>query len=373
MTDFILSANKHPKPILANAITALKQEPAWEGVLAYDEFGLKTMMQKPPPWLHNQGNHWMPQQWEDHHDILATEWLQREGLLVGHDCTAKAVEAVARQAMFHPVRDYLTSLEWDKTARVGAFAETYLGAAPTPYHREVSRCMLVSGVARIMRPGCQCDAMAILEAPQGAGKSQAISALFSPWFSDDLAEFGSKDSSMQVRSAWGIEVAELTSMARGEMERVKAFISRPVDRFRPSYGHRVIEVPRQCVFVGSTNADTYLKDETGNRRFLPIRCGKIDLDALRRDRDQLWAEAVEAFKGGQSWWINGGMAKEAQEEQAARYQADPWQKKIADYIELYPNVSVGQVLNHLGIEMARWTRADQMRVAGCLQNWMDTL
>jgi predicted P-loop ATPase len=326
------------------------------------------MTLKPPPWLQNQSNHWTPRPWEDHYDILTAEWLQREGILVGPDCAAKAVEAVAREAPFHPVRDYLKGLEWDGTARIGAFAETYLGATPTPYHRAVSSCMLVSGVARIMQSGCKNDAMAILEAPQNAGKSRAISMMFSPWFSDDLAELGTKDAAMQVSGAWGIEIAELSAMKRGEVERIKAFVSRPVDRFRPPYGHRVIEAPRQCVFIGSTNEETYLKDDTGNRRFLPIRCGRID-------RDQLWAEAVEAFKGGQPWWINGETAQQALEEQAARYQADPWQEKIRQHLSVglhqpcgRSDTSVSEILGEcFGLEAARWTRADQMRVAGCLR------
>ena len=144
--------------------------------------------------------------------------------------------------------------------------------------------MFIAAVARIMQPGCKNDYMPIFEGAQDKGKSTAIDALFSPWFSDDLAELGTKDAAMQVRVAWGIEVAELAAMTRGEIERVKAFITRKVDRFRPSYGRRVIEVPRQSVFWGSTNADTYLKDETGGRRFWPIRCNGIDVQAIKQDR-----------------------------------------------------------------------------------------
>jgi len=173
---------------------------------------------------------------------------------------------------------------------------------------------------------------------------------------------------MQARVAWGIEVAELAAMTRGEVERIKAFISRPVDRFRPSYGRRVIEAPRQCVFIGSTNADAYLKDETGNRRFLPIRCGEINLDALKRDRDQLWAEAVVAFKGGQPWWINSEAMIEAREEQDARYQADPWQDKITGYLFGRADISISQILGDcFGLEVGRWTQVDQNRVARCLR------
>src|SRR6516165_10953905 len=257
----LLPSTKQPKPLLRNAVIALRRAPEWQGVLAYDDFALATMAMKAPPWLKAQDNNWTPQLWTDRDDTLTCDWLQSQGIGVPVTVAATAVEAVAKDASFHPVRDYLTGLTWDGTARIAGFAATYLGAEATSYHSEVSRCMFIAAVARIMRPGCKHDHMPILEAPQGKGKSKAIATLFSPWFTDDLAEFGSKDASMQVRAAWCVEVAELAAMTRGEIERVKAFVTRQVDRFRPSYGRRVIEVPRQSVFIGSTNADSYLKDE----------------------------------------------------------------------------------------------------------------
>jgi predicted P-loop ATPase len=219
-----------------------------------------------------------------------------------------------------------------------------------------------------MQPGCKHDHLPILEAPQGRGKSKAIATLFSPWFTDDLAEFGSKDASMQVRSAWCIEVAELAAMTRGEIERVKAFVTREVDRFRPSYGRRVIEVPRQSVFIGSTNTLAYLKDETGGRRFWPIKCGAIDAEAIKRDRDQLWAEAVTLFDANSPWWLTDAAAvRQANEQQADRYQEDPWQQPIAKYCQDRTDVAVGEILLELlGIERGRWTQADQNRIARCL-------
>jgi predicted P-loop ATPase len=191
--------------------------------------------------------------------------------------------------------------------------------------------------------------------------------LFEPWFTDDLAEFGSKDASMQVRSAWGIEVAELSAMTRGEIERVKAFITRSTDRFRPSYGRRVIEVLRQAVFFGSTNALEYLKDETGGRRFWPIRCGKIDHDAIARDRDQLWAEAVALYNAREPWWLTDeALLLEAHGQQEERHQDDPWHEFIANYCAAAEDVAVAEILEALGIDRARWTQADQNRVARCL-------
>jgi predicted P-loop ATPase len=365
--DLELTPTKQPRPLLRNAIIALRGAPEWQGVLAYDEFALTTMAMKPPPWCKAEDNAWQPRAWTDHDDTLATDWLQAQGIGVPITVTADAVEAVAKDASFHPVRDYLTGLAWDGTKRASRFATAYLGAEDTAYHGEVSTRMLIAAVARIMQPGCKHDHMPIFEAPQGAGKSKTIKMLFEPWFTDDLAEFGSKDASMQVRSAWGIEVAELSAMTRSEIERVKAFITRSVDRFRPSYGRRVIEVPRQVVFFGSTNALEYLKDETGGRRFWPVRCGRIDHDAIVRDRDQLWAEAVALYNAGEPWWLTDeALLVEAREQQEHRYQEDPWHGFIAQCCVAAEDVSVGEILEALGVERGRWGQGEQNRVARCL-------
>jgi predicted P-loop ATPase len=365
--DLLLTPTKQPKALLRNAIIALRGASEWEGVLAYDEFKLVTVAKKPPPWLKAQDNAWTPRQWTDTDDVLATDWLQAQDIGINVAVTAAAVEAVAKEAAFHPVRDYLAGLAWDGTKRVSRFAATYLGAEDTPYHSEVSTRMFIAAVARIKQPGCKHDHMPILEGPQDAGKSRTIAALFEPWHTDDLAEFGSKDASMQMQGVWGVEVAELSSMTRGEVERVKAFITRKTDRFRPSYGRHVIEAPRQAVFFGSTNTLEYLKDETGGRRFWPIKCGTIDHDAIVRDRDQLWAEAVALYNTGEPWWLTDeALLLEARGEQDARYQEDAWHEFIARYCADADSVSVAEILEALEIEKARWTQADQNRVARCL-------
>lgn len=149
------------------------------------------------------------------------------------------------------------------------------------------------------------------------------------WFTDELADLGTKDAALQVHGPWIIELAELDAMSRSEASRIKALISRQTDRFRPPHGRHLIEVPRDSVFVGTVNPDTYLKDEIGGRRFWPIRCSAIKIEELRRDRDQLWAEAVERFKAGESWWIDSKeLIAAAAEEQRERYDRDPWQSLI---------------------------------------------
>jgi putative DNA primase/helicase len=271
----------------------------------------------------------------------------------------------------------------------------YLGAEDAPLNRAIGSRWMISGVARIMEPGAQVDHMLILEGPQGAKKSSALKTLAGAnWFTDELAEIGSKDAAQQMRGIWIIEIAELDAISRAEVSRIKAFLTRTTDRYRPPYERYVVEVPRQCVFAGSVNPETYLQDETGNRRFWPVRCGSIDIDALRNDRDQLWAEAVTRYRQGAIWWFaESELIALAKIEQDKRYQADAWDARIDRWLAYerrrvnhgYGNyddwrdeeverpstltdVSVGEILEQaLGIEPARWTRADQMRVSAYLK------
>ena len=268
---------------------------------------------------------------------------------------ADVVEAVAKDNSFHPVRDYLSGLEWDGTEA----------------HREL--CVMLSrrrrhAISPRRQPrhvhfrrrsnhatGMQSGHVPVLEGPQGKGKSTAIQFLFEPWFSDEIAELGTKDAAMQIRSAWCIELGELSSMTRGDIEKVKAFITRKVDRFRPSYGRRVIEVPRQTILVGSTNLDTYLKDETGGRRYWPILCeGELKLADIKRDKDQLWAEAYVGIQSRNTVVATCDVAAEAEEEQAKRYVGDAWHESISRFVRTEPNVSIGDVLMSLAIEKSRW-------------------
>ncbi len=337
--------------------------------------------------------------WSDADDVRCAEWLQRREINVPPAIVSRSVGAVARDICVHPVRDYLTSLRWDGTARIETWTTAYLGAADTPLNRAFGSRWMISAVARIMRPGIKADHMLILEGPQGAKKSSALKVLAGEeWFTDELAEIGSKDAAQQMRGTWIIEIAELDAISRAEVSRIKAFLTRTIDRYRPPYERYVIAVPRQCVFAGSVNPDTYLRDETGNRRFWPIRCGAINLDALQSNRGQLWAEAVARYREGAVWWLNEpeliGLAKGEQEQ---RYQGDAWDTRIDRWLAFdrkrvnrgYGNfddwheeeteranpladTSVGEILEGaLGIEAARWTRVDQLRVTAYLKarNW----
>jgi putative DNA primase/helicase len=184
------------------------------------------------------------------------------------------------------------------------------------------------------------------------------------WFSDEISDLGSKDSAQDLRGKWIIELAELSAMKRGDIERTKAFMSRGVDHYRPSYGRRSQDFPRQCVFAGTTNAETYFGDETGNRRFWPVKVGAIDITGLREERDQLWAEAVVAFKAGEKWWLTAEVEKAAAEEQAERRIADPWEQPLLEWAGRQVNpVSIPEALTALSVPVERHDQAGANRVA----------
>jgi predicted P-loop ATPase len=263
----------------------------------------------------------------------------------------------------------LASLQHDGRPRLNTWLSTCLGADQTAYNETVGRAMLIAAVARIFQPGCKVDTVPIFEGAQGARKSTAVKALFDPWFSDELADLGSKDAAMQTRGVWGIEVSELDAMSRMEASRIKAFITRTTDRFRPPYGSRIIESPRSCVFWGTTNSDGYLKDETGGRRFWPVKIGRINVDLLHEQRDQLWAEAVVLYRANFPWWITKAETlKDAERHQRDRYIDDPWDKAIADYVDVSHEVTIDEVLRSaLHLEIGRCGQSEMNRVARSLK------
>jgi predicted P-loop ATPase len=357
-----------------NAALLIEHSPEWAGVLGFNEFtgGIYVLRTPPSPITANVGA-----ELQDHFDTEAVRWMERSGVMVTAGMVQRVIDAAARRNPYHPVRDYLEGLPaHDGVRRLYTWLIDYCtvessDANPNLYAMEVGKKILIAAVARIFQPGCKSDHLLVLEGPQDRGKSTAVRILAGDeFFTDQLADIGGKDASMQLRGKWIIELGELSAFVRSEMERMKSFISAQTERFRLPYGKRVAEQPRQCIFIGTTNGENWLKDETGGRRFWPVRCrGHIDLAGLRRDRDQLWAEALQEYRAGATWWLDDQeVIAEAIEQQRGRYQEDVWQELVKEYAESSSrdSVSIPEILTKLGVETAKQDQRAANRVAACL-------
>ncbi len=366
---------RKPKAVVANALLVLRRHSSWKGCVGWDEFGQRVVLRQRPPYESGEP-HVAPREWGDEDDIQTAAWMQSElGLLVNSEIARQAVATVAHEHPFHPVRDYLSGLTWDGRPRLDEWLSAYLGASDSLYVRAIGARWLISGVARVFQPGAKADHVLVLEGAQAIGKSTALRTLGGEWFTDELDALGSKDAAAQLHGVWIIELAELDALGRSEISRTKAFISKSFDRYRPPYGKHAVRYERQCVFAGTVNHQDYLKDETGNRRFWPVRCkavtanGLVDIPALRRDRDQLWAEAVVRFLKGDPWWLEGRtLIQQAQAEQEQRYLVDVWEPLVAQSVSQKESVSVGEVLEDLGVEIPKQGQAEQNRIARCLKH-----
>ncbi len=213
---------------------------------------------------------------------------------------------VAQRNSFDPLKEHLRALKWDGTPRIDTWLSKYCHADGSPeYLAMVGSRALIAMVARGLRPGCKLDTMLVFHGKQGAFKSSAAAVLGGPFYSDTKIVIGDKDSYMAASKHWIIEFAELSSIRRADVEATKAFLSASKDNYRPPYGRVLEETDRRCAFFGTTNDDYFLTDDTGNRRFLAVRITKsIDIKALKRDRDQLLAEAIVRFDADASWWFD---------------------------------------------------------------------
>jgi len=342
--------------------------------IRYDDFAKRESYACDTPWGGIKGH-----ELRDVDTVKIKHWISfKWGIEPDDRKIEQAVMKIADSNRFHPVRDYLNSLEWDGVKRIDTWLQEYLSAhdAPQEYLSAVGRKLLLAMVARIFRPGIKFDQVTILEGEQGTRKSSAVALLAHPWGSDAAIRVGDKDTIMNMQSKWVIELGELSAMRRADVETLKEFISQGTDRIRAPYGRRSEEYPRQCIFIGTTNRSDYLKDRTGNRRYWPVKVGKIRYEALEEIRDQLLAEA--------SWeWHIGDeplyMGTELLQDQAAlvqksKLEIDAWTdivlRVIGDNETPLPDpFSMTELAEHpLAEGLSIKSRADQMRVADVLRD-----
>ena len=319
---------------IENVVIILRNDSKLAGCLAINEMEHTIVARKSLPWRKVKGT----SQWVDADDASLRFYLERVYGLSGKDRIFDAVNVVASENKFHPVRDYLDGCEWDGEPRVDTLLVDYLGAEDTPYTRAVTRKALVAAVARIYKPGVKFDYMLTLRGKQGLGKSAIIAKLGGQWFSDSFTTLQGKDAYEQVQGVWLMEVGELAGMRKAEAETIKLYISKQVDRFRPAYGRRLQEFPRQCIFIGTTNEAQFLRDTTGNRRFWVVDTPGEPTKDLWNDFDaqevaQVWAEAVGLYKKGEKLYLPRDLEKKAREVQESYEEENPREGIVADYLD----------------------------------------
>jgi len=320
---------------LDNVVRVMGGDPLLSGHIWYDEF-LDSIV---TDWNGPE------RKWADRDDIALQLYMQRHvglhriGLSTAHDA--------AKVAAFHNVKNevktYLNGLQWDGIERLQDMLADGFGAAKTAFTQAVGRCWMVSMVARVMQPGCKVDTVPVLEGEQGKRKSSALAVIGGKWFVECHESVMSKDFFGVLDGHILVEISEMHSFSRSEVERIKGIISCQVDRYRKAYGRHTEDHPRKTVLVGTTNRDDWHRDETGGRRFWPVRCGDIDIAWLEAQRDQIWAEAVANYKNGGCWW--DVPVDEQQAEIEARRDADAWEPKIEEWLTGRDSVQLAHLMS----------------------------
>lgn len=322
-----------PQKTVDNVLIILQNDPRLKGKIAYDEFSYQVLALGELPWNSCKEQ----RRWCDTDDAGLRHYLEKTYTITGRDRIFDACALAAKEQAIDDVTDYLNSLGWDGVKRLDTLFVDYLGAADTQYTRAVTRKAFTAAVARVMSPGCKYDCMTILNGPQGIGKSTLLRIMGRNWFSESLETFEGKEAAEMIRGVWINEIGELSGMNRSEMGAVKQFLSKVEDIYREPFGRRTASFPRRCVFFGTTNDCEYLRDKTGNRRFLPIDCAvntpsKSVFTQLADEADMLWAEAATYWRLGEKLYLEGDIAKAAEREQESHKEVSAKDGVIKEFV-----------------------------------------
>lgn len=326
-----LNKNGSVKDTPTNILIIMRNDPRLKGI-AYNQMTHLIDVNGELPWEQVKPG------WNDTDHAHLKMYFDRYYGIWSPTKVKDALLSAASERVFHPIRDYLDSLPvWDGTERVDTLLIDYLGAEDNSYTRAVMRKTLVAAVARIYEPGTKFDYILVLNGPQGIGKSTFFAKLGGKWFSDSLtvSDMRDKSGAEKLQGYWILELGELAGLRKMDVETVKSFITRTDDKFRQSYGINVENHPRQCVIVGSTNSTSgFLRDVTGNRRFWPVRVsGGTKKVWEMTEIDQIWAEALAKYRGGEQLILTGEVEQIAYEEQRDAMELDDREGIINDYLE----------------------------------------
>ena len=317
-----------------NYLTILQNKDDLKDRLATDDFAHRYVVLDDLPWRTLGQDRF----WKNSDDAELRGHIETEYKVISRNKTSDALDAVFARNRFHPVREYLNSLEWDGTPRADKLLIDYLGAEDTPFNRAISRKTLCAATARIMQPGIKFDYMLVLIGSQGIGKSSLFSRLAGKWFSDSLTTVQNKEAYEQLQGVWVIEMGELAATRKADVESLKHFLSKQTDSFRVAYGKHVSDFPRQCIFVGTTNDREFLKDRTGNRRFWPVPVSgagdkSIWSDLTDDEIGQIWAEALHLWKKGETLYLSRELEEQARKVQEEHTEESPLYGMIHEFLE----------------------------------------
>ncbi len=323
-----------PLATIDNIWIILENDPLLKGKFALNKFACRGEVLGPLPWA-TEGKRRL---WEDNDNAGLYWYLEKAYQISSNGKVDGALSLHSTKHAFNDVTDYLGRLEWDGAPRLDTLFIDYLGAEDTAYVRAVTRKAFTAAVARAFAPGTKFDCMTILSGPQGIGKSTLLDKMSMGWFNDSIRTFEGKEASELLQGVWLVEVSELDAFYKSDVARIKQFLSLRSDKFRAAYGRHVKDIPRSCVFFGTTNTNDYLRDKTGNRRFLPIDVGRRPASKsvwrdLEQERDQLWAEAVVRYRAGEALYLTGDAAAAATAQQESHREVSAREGLILDFLE----------------------------------------
>lgn len=306
------------KPMEANIMAVLRNDEAWRGQVRWNMLKQRIeVLGGALGALHENAR--------DSLDIPATEWFQTSAYNceTSRDMVGACLQHHALENPFDPVNEYLKKLPpWDGEKRLSTLLLKYANAEGAPdWVRLVTRKFFISAIARAMEPGCQVDSVLVLQGAQGGGKTSLVRVMGAGFHVETSLDLHNKDAVMTSAGNWLVELGELASLRKSDVESVRNFITRKEDQIRLPYGRSVKTMPRRCVFIGTTNSRQPLTDPEGNRRYWVVSVGKVDTDALEQVRDQIWAEAMHAYRAGEKWWLTQSESKRAEQE-ARVYEAE---------------------------------------------------
>ncbi|MBF2780675.1 virulence-associated E family protein [Staphylococcus saprophyticus] len=321
------------KSSIPNIEIILRNDPNLKGKVAFNAFTKQIECLGKTPWNSES----KIRQWQDGDDSSLRGYIEKVYDIHHSGKTKDAIISVAIQNQYHPVKDYLNNLEWDGQPRLERLFIKYLGVEDTKVNRTTTRKALTAGVARVMEPGCKFDYMLTLYGPQGVGKSALLKKLGGAWFSDSLVSVTGKEAYEALQGVWLMEMAELAATRKAEVEAIKHFISKQIDRFRVAYGHYIEDFPRQCIFIGTTNKVDFLRDETGGRRFWPMTVNPDNVEVkwskiTKHDIDQIWAEAVHFYNEGEELYLDPELEKEMRDIQSKHTEESPYVGIIEEFL-----------------------------------------